>query len=78
MTMGLGVMMALTGVVLGSNPSPTTYYHRVSAHHTLTPTWTSTHPEREVLRGEDSAQMFLLIDDQYAVGSLRGAELRRI
>lgn len=73
-TIGLGVMMALTGVVLGSSPSPTT-----CAFVSEVP-WTErqTHPERQILCRKDSAEVLILVDYENAVGALCGAELTRI
>ena len=73
-TMGLGVMMALTGVVLGSNPSPTTCAYNMNAEQRKkSGGWT--YSESEILGGEDTAEMLLLIDDEDAIGSFSSAEL---
>lgn len=77
-TMGLGVMMALTGVVRGSSPSPTTCFARQLISFGTLFGSSSTHPEGEILGGEDSAKMLLLIDDEHAVRPLCRAELTGI
>lgn len=78
-TIGLGVMMALTGVTRGSIPSPTTCVHIVSmcGCHKSTNGETA-YPEREILGGKDAAQVFVLVDDQDAVSPLRRAKLTRV
>jgi hypothetical protein len=78
-TIGLGVMMALTGVTRGSIPSPTTCVHIVSmcGCHKSTNGETA-YPEREILGGKDAAQVFVLVDDQDAVSPLRRAKLTHV
>jgi hypothetical protein len=73
-------MMALTGVVLGSSPSPTTWAESISSA-SLSPKADRdkrTDPEREIFGGKDSTKMLLLIDDEHTVGPLCRAELTSI
>lgn len=75
-TIGLRVMIAETGVVRGSRPSPMT-----CAPDELLPIAFYTehaHSECEILGGEDTAEMLVLVHNQNAISPLGGAELRSI
>ena len=78
-TIGFGVMMALTGVTRGSIPSPTTCVYIFNMRDSSKGKYgETTYSEREILGGEDAAQVFVLIDNEDAVGPLRRAELTRV
>lgn len=63
-TIGFGVMMALTGVTRGSIPSPTTCVDIVSTCDSLKSTnGETTYSEGEILGGKDAAQVFVLVND---------------
>lgn len=83
--MGPRVMIALTGVVRGSSPSAVTYERVWKVDSTISlgvggknGSVQLAHPISKVLRGEDTAKTFLLVDDENTVGPFRGAKLTSI
>lgn len=75
-TIGLRVIIWLTGVECGSRPSAVTYEVVFS-------TWSTAgkgerkeaHPKRQILRGEDTTQPFVIVNDKNAVSTLCSAQL---
>lgn len=75
-TIGLLVMIALTAVVCGSNPSAVTYRGTQYPH--APRRRKPTHSIRQILSSKDTAQAFILIHDKYAVRPLGSTKLTRL
>lgn len=73
-TIGLRVMIALTGVVWGSRPSADTCA-RVRSAIALSKRVSFAHPVCQIFGSEDTTQAFLIVDNKNAIGSFGSTKL---